>query len=283
MEKGKHTGTVRFHEQFDLVPNRYDGTVASPVISMPVLWQGWIIKHTVGLGVLSVIGSIGRWDSDMKAVLQDADRLDQRVTELQTGWLAFTLSELSTIVSSRTPDKYPISRISSTVEAFDADQLRQFIIMAGKNLYELHLHTQPHPSRITPKDLPVIVQLFRTHCPKLIHLRLPMSLLSRGHTVLDNDIDPPSSDLANGPGKIRTLTILVYDLGHRTAKDLGDSFSWNFARNMACLLAPDFKLYLAKGPVTAPMYGSHDQGGFESFGYYRWADNLKAMIRFFQK
>ena len=283
LEQGKQTGTVRFHDQVDLVPNRLDGAVTSPIISMPVRWQGWIIKHTVGLGVISSMGCIGGWDSEMKSIYQDANRLDYRVTELQTGWLPFTLSELGDIVSARTPGKNPISRISSTVEPFDIDQLSRLIMTAGKSLYQLHLHSQPHPSRITLRDLPAVVRLFRTRCPKLVHLRLPMSLSVGGVPVLDSDIDCSPSDFASGPGKIRVLRILVYDLGNRQPKDLGASFSWDFARNMASLLAPDFELSIAEGPVSKPMDGRFDQAGFNSFEYYQWCDNLKAAIKFFQK
>lgn len=110
-----------------------------------------------------------------------------------------------------------------------------------------------------------------------------MSLSLEGAPVLDSDIGRPSGDVATGPGKIRVLEILAYDLEGRQPTDLGTSLSWNFAWSMACLLAPDFMLYISRGPVSAPMAGRFDQAGLLSFGYHRWCDNLKAAIRFFQK
>jgi hypothetical protein len=281
LTKGKHTGTVRFHEQIDLVPERFNGQVRTPVITMPAQWQGWIIKHTVGLGVIKDTAT-REWDRDMKALLGDPDRLDKRITEIQTGWLRFTLPELSAIVTGRQSGMNPISRITSIVEAFDMDRLRQFLMMAGKDLYQLHLHTQPHPSRITLKNLPAIVHLFRTQCPKLVQLRLPMTFSLDGVGLVDGDIGPPPYDII-GPGKIRSLSLLVYKLGQRNLNDLDEVLSLNFARNMACLLSPDFELFLVKGPETVSAMGCWDQTGTESWGWYPWYRDLIVAIKFFQR
>jgi hypothetical protein len=282
LTKGKHTGIVRFHEQIDLVPDRFDGHVRTPVIGMPSLWQGWVIKHTVGFGVIREVGTGRDWDNDLKAILQNPDRLDKRVTEIQTGWLLFTLSELSAIATARRSEASRISRITSVVEVFSMDQLRQFLMMAGKDLYQLQLHTQPHPSQITLKNLPALIRVFRNQCPKLIQLRLPISFSLDGVGLVDSDIElPPYDD--TGPGKIRRLTILVYGLGKRDPRDLAPFLSWNFARNVASLLSPDFELFLVKGPVSDAKMGCWEQTGTESWGWYPWYRQLKEAIKFFQR
>ena len=281
LTKGKHTGTVRFHEQIDLIPERFNGQVRTPVITMPARWQGWIIKHTVGLGAIKDLVT-REWDHDMKALLQNPNRLDKRVTEIQTGWLSFTLPELSAIAAARKTGDNPISRITSIVEVFDMDRLRQFLMMAGKDLYQLHLHTQPHPSKITLKNLPAIVRLVRSQCPKLVKLRLPLSFSLDGVGLVDGDIDHPPYDII-GPGKIRTLSILVYKLGQRRPQDLDEVLSLNFARNMACLLSPDFELFLLKGPDFALELGCWDHTCIQSLGWYSWYRDLIVAIKFFQR
>lgn len=283
LQKNKHTGTVRFHEQLDLVPERLHGQVRPPTIVIPTQWYGWIVKHTVGLGVFGMGFPRETRDVDIKAILQDADHLDHRVTELQTGWLPFTLVELSAICTARGSGKNPISRISSTVELFTIDHLRQFLMMSGASLYQLHLYTQPRPSLVTPHDLPAIVHLIRTQCPKLVHLRLPISIALGGVNFADGDIDHPPYSITPGPGKVRHLTLLLYKMGKRDGKSLGTLFSWNFARNMACLLSPDFKLHIVKGPETGAEMGSYDQAGSTSYGWHDWYRYLKTAIRFFQR
>ena len=281
LTKGRHTGTVRFHQQVDLVPQQRDGQVRAPTIDMPALWQGWIIKHTVGLGVINDL-AFGDWDSDMNAVFQNPDRIDRHVSEIQTGWLRFTLTELSAIVTARRSNQNPISRISSAVEVFSMDRLRQFLMMTGKNLYQLQLHTQPHPSEITIQNLPAIVHLVRTQCPKLVQLRLPISLSMDGVRILDTDIGQPPHDLS-GPGKIWKLFLLVYGLGQRLPTDLDEVFSWNFARNMALLLSPDFELVLIKGPDRDHKSHFWEQAGLESWGWCPWYKSLVKAIKFFQR
>lgn len=250
---------------------------------MPALWLGWIIKHTVGLTLLGAGGLTPQMNSDLKDLLMDKDRLDGRITELQTGWLPFTLSELSEIASSRPAGKNPISRISSTVEPFTLDQLRQFIMMAGKNLYQLHLHTQPHPSKITPGDLPSIVKLVRTQCPKLVDLRLPMTFTLGGVRFTDQDIDLPPYDIASGPGTIRKLTILGYKFDSSSHDGLKKLCHWNFARNLACLLAPDFEISFNEGPVIKPLGSTYGQSGMASLSWFGIRHDLTKAIKFFQR
>jgi hypothetical protein len=251
---------------------------------MPALWLGWIIKHTVGLALLGIGVRGGQWDDDLKSLLLDKDRLDGRITELETGWLPFTLSELSDIVTSRSPGKNPISRIGSTVEPFTLDQLRQIIMMAGKNLYQLHLHTQPHPSKLTPGDLPAIVKLVRTQCPKLVALRLPMTFTLGGVRFTDQDISLPPYDIASGPGTIRKLTILGYKFDSSRHKGLDKLCHWNFARNLACLLAPEFHIFLNEGPTTKSLgSGYYEQTGSLAVSWISIRDDLTKAIKFFQR
>jgi hypothetical protein len=88
-----------------LIPPFGQGNVTQPNITAPALWMGWNIKHTVGLAIDDINGAGGRFDSEMKELLQDTDRLDKRITQIQTGWLEFSLLDLSAIVASRSPDK----------------------------------------------------------------------------------------------------------------------------------------------------------------------------------
>jgi hypothetical protein len=282
IEKDQDAGTVQFHDQIDLVPVNYGGIVRTPTFATPPLWQGWNLELTAGLGVVRLIGVTQLWDDDMKAVFMDTDHLDKHVTELQTGWLRFTLSELSTIIASRYPNKAPISRINATVEPFHDGHLSHFMKMSGKDLYQLHLYTQPHSNLLSPKALNLVVGMVRMYCPNLVQVRLPMTFSSGGVDVDDSDIDPPSYNITSGPGTIQKLTLMVYEFGGG-AQDLGKVFSLNFARNLACLLAPDFELFIVLGPFTNHLFASYDQGGIILYNFYRWYDELKAAIKFFQK
>jgi hypothetical protein len=285
LSKGKRTGTVRFHEQVGLLPPTPDHPLVDPVVQIPAIWQGWIIKHTVGLGLFGSGEIVHQWDEELKTLLQDPDRLDRRITQIQTGWLPFNLSELGTIAASRAPNKNPISRLSSTVAPFKASELGLFLKMAGKSLYQLHLHTRPHPGIITPYDLTSIVEMVRRDAPNLVDFRLPMLFTNRGSMYVDDYIEFPA---VSGPGTIRTLWILAYDLG-QLGEDRNDNLhtvcSWNFARNLACLLAPEFEIRLTTGPtspsVNIPLL--HDDTGMPFISWVSWQPQLKAAIKFFQR
>lgn len=80
LSKGKRTGTVRLHEQVDVLPLIPDHQVVVPIIMIPSVWQGWIIKHTVGLGLFGAGVAVRRWDAEIKALLQDPTQLDKRIT-----------------------------------------------------------------------------------------------------------------------------------------------------------------------------------------------------------
>jgi hypothetical protein len=284
-EEGEDTGHVSVHDRIDLVPESADSEFALPYVGdFPLRWwRGWTIEHTVGIIVLQASPRNGALDQAMKAYFLDTDRLDARITELQTGWLPFTISELDQIATSRYPDKKPLSRISSTVEAFSTYPFSEFLMNAGQELSQLHLHTQPHPSKITPLDLPLIVLLIRTECPKLVDLRLPMSFSINDIDLIDKMIRFPAYRFTPGPGTVRRLTILGYNLGKRQYTDLDEILSWNFARNLACLLAPDFELYLSDGPTATSTYSFTDQAGMPTPSWISWGKSFKKAIRFFQR
>jgi hypothetical protein len=285
LSKGKRTGTVRIHEQADLLPFTPDHQFVDPIIQIPAIWQGWIIKHTIGLGLFGSGDVVHQWDGEIKALLQDPDRLDRRITQIQTGWLPFNLSELASIAASRLPNKNPISRLSSTVGPFEARELELFLKSAGKSLYQLHLHTRPHSGLITPYDLPLIVEMVRKNAPNLVDLRIPMVFTDHGYSFVDDHIEfPPVS----GPGTIRTLWILAYDLGELGEKRNNNLHSvcfWNFARNLACLLAPEFEIRLTAGPTTISTNNSvvHDHTGMPFISWVLWQPQFKAAIKFFQR
>jgi hypothetical protein len=209
------------------------------------------MKHTVGLAVEGIMGIGGTWDEAMKAILLDTDRLDKRITQIQTGWLRFSLRELTTIVTSRSPDRNPISRVRALVESFNFFGLRQFMMMSGSNLYQLHFNTAPHPSKITPHDLHLLVPIIRTQCPKLVDLRLSLDFKKNGSVIFDQDISLPPSELLYGTGTIRKLTILAYNVPFDDNK-LSKMFSFNLARNLACILAPGLELEWHQGPTSEP-------------------------------
>lgn len=285
LSKGKRTGTVRVHEQADLLPFTPDHQFVDPIIQIPAIWQGWVIKHTVGLGLFGLGETVHQWDGEIKALLQDPNRLDRRITQIQTGWLPFNLSELGSIVASRSPDKNPISRLSSTVAPFSASELEHFLKVAGKSLYQLHLHTRPHSGFITPYDLPSIVETVRRDAPNLVDLRLPMVFTDYGYKFLDDCIELPR---VSGPGTIRTLWILAYDLGElgeERNSNLHTVCFWNFARNLACLLAPEFGIRLTVGPTTASGNNSlvHSHTGMPFISWVCWEPRFKAAIKFFQR
>lgn len=285
LSKGKRTGTVRIHEQADLLPLSPDHQFVDPIIQIPAIWQGWIIKHTVGLGLFGSGEIVHQWDDEIKTLLQDPDRLDRRITQIQTGWLPFNLSELGSIVASRSPDRNAISRLSSTVAPFKASELELFLKTAGKRLYQLHLHTRPHPGFITPYDLTSIVEMVRRDAPNLVDLRLPMLFTNRGRMFVDDYIEFPD---VSGPGTIRTLWILAYDLGElgeERNNNLRTVCSWNFARNLACLLAPDFEIRLTAGPTTPSVNNAlaHDHTGMPFISWVFWQPQFMAAIKFFQR
>lgn len=284
-EDGKNTGHVHVHDRIDLVPSSSTRQFQLPTISTfsTYFWRRWNIEYTVGMIVLKASQSQGGADEAMKAYFLDTDQLDPRLTEVQTGWLLFTLSELNAIATSRYPSKQPLTRISSTVKAFSIEQFNQFIMTAGKELCQLHLHTQPHPSKITPLNLPAIVRLVRTQCPKLVDLRLPMSFAMGDIDLIDDAIALPPYQLAPGPGTVRKLTILGYNLGKRQYTDLEEICSWNFARNLACLLAPDFELYLCDGSTATSQYSFVDQTGMPTPSWIAFGKLLKEAVSFFQR
>jgi hypothetical protein len=277
----KHTGTIRLHEHYDLVPRGHAPTVLRPEITAPALWAGWPIKHTVGLAVENVMGSTGRWDETLKEMLLDTHWLDKRVTQIQTGWIRFDSTELTTIVTSRLPDKNPISRISAIVEPFDFASLRQFMMMSGNDLYQLHLNTMPHPSKITPHDLHLLAPAIRTQCPKLSDLRLPIDFSRNGISIMDKDLRLPPSELLYGTGTIRKLMILAYNVPF-DSQQVAQMFSLNFARNLACILAPDFEIDWRQGPMNAPPDILLRGVGFPLFGAWVF-EQLSHAIRFFQR
>lgn len=151
-----HTGHVHVHDRIDLVPSSATTQFEFPTVSdFPTyFWRKWNIEYTVGMIVLNPSQSHGGTDEAMKAYLLDTDRLDQRITELQTGWLPFTLSQLETIAASRTLDMQPLSRISSTVKAFSLQQFDQFITNVGKNC----VNSIYIPNRIPAESPPSICQ-----------------------------------------------------------------------------------------------------------------------------
>jgi hypothetical protein len=228
-------------------------------------------------------------NDDIKALLQDPDRLDGRISQINTGWLPFTLSELGAIAASRSSDKKPISRFNSTVEAFTMNQLEQFFKVAGKSLYQLHLYTRPHPSFITPFDLPAIVEMVRTRSPNLVDLRLPMAFRDEGYyDMVDECIERPSKSLVSGCGTVRTLSIVAYYLGSWSRPDnntLHRICFWSFARNLACLLAPDFELHFTMGRSDVPTNSTHalQQVGEPFVSWYMWREKFQAAIKFFQR
>jgi hypothetical protein len=124
--------------------------------------------------------------------------------------------------------------------------------------------------------------LIRTGCPRLVDLRLPISFKLRGTIINDRSVDVPPYEVASGPGKVKRLTILAYDLGDRSRRDLFESCYFNVARNLACLLAPDFELYFTKGPTSGPdIY--LPQTGSTLYSWREFGDSFKAAIRFFQR
>jgi len=286
LSKGKRTGTVRIHEQVDLLPLLPDHQFLDPIIQIPAIWQGWIIKHTVGLGMFGSGEPMHQWDGEMKGLLQDPNRLDRRITQIQTGWLPFNLSELGSIAATRLPNKNPISRLSSTVAPFEISELERFLKVAGKTLYQLHLHTRPRPGLITPYHLSAIVEMVRRDAPNLVDLRLPMVFTElSGRMYLDDRIKLPS---VSGPGTIRTLWILAYDLeelGGDRNSSLHTVCFWNFARNLACLLAPDFEIRFTVGPTSPSANNSvlYNHTGMPFTSWVIWEPEFKAAIKFFQR
>jgi hypothetical protein len=243
--------------------------------------MGWNIKHTVGLAIDDINGTGGRFDSEMKELLQDTDRLDKRIAQIQTGWLEFSLLDLSAIVASRSPDKSPIPRISANVEPYTFLQLRHFLMLSGADLYQLHLYTQPVPSVVTPLDLHRLAPILRTQCPKLVDLRLSIDFVKDGKTTLDKKLDLPPSELIYGTGRVRKLTILAYNAGY-DFDTLRETFSLNLARNLACILAPDFELDWRDGPTISPPDIVFRGMGLPLFGGPEM-DKLPEAIRFFQR
>lgn len=239
------------------------------------------MKHTVGLAVEGISGTSGSYDVEMIRILRDTSMLDKRITQIQTGWLQFQLTQLTTIVSSRAPDRSPITRISANVESFALPQLRQFMTKSGKDLYQLHLNTTPDPSQITPLDLHRLAPVIRKQCPKLVDLLISIDFAKDGNKVLDHQLSLPPSELIYGTGSIRKLTILAYGLGW-DIQALDNMLSLNFARNLASILAPGFEIIWREGSkVALPDIMTRGMGS-PLFGA-RQLEKVSKGIRFFQR
>lgn len=173
------------------------------------------------------------------------------------------------------------------MEGFNIIELGQFFTVAGKKLYQLHLHTRPDPGYITPLNLPHIVGIVRTQAPKLVDFRIPINFSSADLDITDKMMEPPDYSLTPGPGTVQRLSILVYNLSddEQNRDNMQAICSWNFARNLACLLAPTFKITLTLGPTTDSGSTSLelDHMGMPFLSWYIWHDRLKAAVEFFQR
>lgn len=259
LKKGESTGTVKLHHRFGK-PTMVDPASQLPPEIHDEPWPGWVFEQTSTLWVMPCAERTSYHRTDLEQKLSNIADLSRSYAEVDTANLPMTLDLLTRVVRSRRPDDLPISRISSTVKNFTLDEFSDFIRAAGAELTELELFPWGSCSRLSLLDIPRLCLLVRQSCPKLLTLRLPVSnrrwdssapspWYSMRRIRSDTEGDAPSPTLSFSDGTLQHLGLFLcrwYDVQLDTPRKR-KLMSFNFARSLACLLAPGGHLVLMDG------------------------------------
>lgn len=247
---------------------------------------GWSVKQTAGLVFDRLGGLTAQGTSTQMDILTNVDALDKRFIEINTAFFTVPLSVLIDIVKSRQDGRNRISRLTAAVEPFSLDDLRTLIAWAGSDLIELDLSIRGGAvSRLTPSDLPGLVRLVRKDCPRLTCLKLPMTAALGGVRFTDEDIDRPPLDLDFRGGKLRDFGLYMYRAKLESRPTESDAaleqlFSFNAARNVACLTAPGVGCTLYSGERFR---NTTFDASIALHGYSRWLVVFNRAVNYFHR